>query len=61
MTAVKFTFDTHFETGAARAEAAKRSRRSYSSDELDLIRLAEAYPELKDLYPSELRDLLDRG
>ena len=30
-------------------------------DELDLIRLAEAYPELKVLYPSELREQLDRG
>lgn len=30
-------------------------------DELDLIRLAEAYPELKALYPSELRKQLDRG
>jgi hypothetical protein len=30
-------------------------------DELDLIRLAEAYPELKSLYPAELRELLDRG
>jgi hypothetical protein len=30
-------------------------------DELDLIRLAEAYPELKSIYPSELRELLDRG
>ena len=30
-------------------------------DELDLIRLAEAYPELKSLYPSELRELLERG
>jgi hypothetical protein len=30
-------------------------------DELDLIRLAEAYPELKSLYPLELRELLDRG
>ncbi|MBZ5624072.1 MAG: hypothetical protein LAQ69_36040 [Acidobacteriia bacterium] len=30
-------------------------------DELDLIRLAEAYPELKALYPSGLQDLLDRG
>jgi hypothetical protein len=29
-------------------------------DELDLIRLAEAYPELKSLYPSELREQLDR-
>jgi hypothetical protein len=30
-------------------------------DELDLIRLAEAYPELKSLYPRELREQLDRG
>jgi hypothetical protein len=30
-------------------------------DELDLIRLAEAYPQLKSLYPCELQDLIDRG
>ncbi len=30
-------------------------------DELDLIRLAEAHPELKSRYPSELREQLDRG
>ena len=30
-------------------------------NKLDLIRLAEAYPELKSLYPSELREQLDRG
>jgi hypothetical protein len=30
-------------------------------DELDLIRLAEAYPALKALYPSELTDQIDRG
>jgi hypothetical protein len=30
-------------------------------DELDLIRLAEAYPSLKSLYPIELREQLDRG
>src|SRR5215472_11091790 len=30
-------------------------------DELDLIRLAEAYPELKSLYPVELREQIDRG
>jgi hypothetical protein len=30
-------------------------------DELDLIRLAEAYPELKRLYPSEVRQQLDCG
>jgi hypothetical protein len=30
-------------------------------DELDLIRLAETYPELKSLYPDELRQMLDRG
>ena len=30
-------------------------------DELDLIRLAEAYPELKSAYPSELKEQIDRG
>jgi hypothetical protein len=30
-------------------------------DELDLIRLAEAYPELKSAYPDELKDQIDRG
>ena len=30
-------------------------------DELDLVRLAEAYPELKSLYPAELLEQLDRG
>jgi len=30
-------------------------------DELDLIRLAEAYPQLKSQYPAELREQLDRG
>jgi len=30
-------------------------------DELDLIRLAEAFPSLKSLYPTELREQLDRG
>jgi hypothetical protein len=30
-------------------------------DELDLIRLAEAHPELKALYLSDLRDQIDRG
>ncbi len=30
-------------------------------DELDLIRLAEAHPELKASYPSDLRDQIDRG
>ena len=30
-------------------------------DELDLIRLAEAYPHLKSSYPTELQELLDRG
>ena len=30
-------------------------------DELDLIRLAEKYPELKSRYPSELQAQLDRG
>ena len=30
-------------------------------DELDLIRLAEAYPRLKSLYPTELQDQIQRG
>jgi hypothetical protein len=30
-------------------------------DELDLIRLAEVYPQLKPLYPVELQDQIDRG
>ena len=30
-------------------------------DELDLIRLAEAYPGLRSLYPKELIEQLDRG
>jgi len=30
-------------------------------DELDLIRLAEAYPALKSLYPSELIEQIERG
>jgi hypothetical protein len=30
-------------------------------DELDLIRLTEAHPELKSAYPSALRELIERG
>ena len=30
-------------------------------DELDLIRLAEAYPDLRSMYPQELQEQLDRG
>ena len=30
-------------------------------DELDLIRLAEAYPSLKALYPADLLDQIERG
>ena len=30
-------------------------------DELDLIRLAEAYPQLKSQYPAGLREQIDRG
>jgi hypothetical protein len=42
--------------GDSRRRLSKRKK-----DELDLIRLAEAYPALKDLCPSELREQLDRG
>jgi hypothetical protein len=38
-----------------------QSRLSKRKDELDLIRLAEAYPELKSSYPAELQAQLDRG
>jgi hypothetical protein len=30
-------------------------------DELDLVRLAEAHPELKAAYPGELREQIERG
>ena len=39
----------------------KRRLGKRKKDELDLIRLAEVYPDLKSLYPSELREQLDRG
>lgn len=42
--------------GDPRRRLSKRKK-----DELDLIRLAEEYPELKSEYPSELREQLDRG
>jgi hypothetical protein len=30
-------------------------------DELDLIRLAEAFPRLRSSYPTELQNMIDRG
>ena len=30
-------------------------------DELDLIRLAEVHPELREMYPRELREQIERG
>ena len=39
----------------------RRGLSKHKKNELDLIRLAEAYPELKSLYPSELREQLDCG
>ena len=42
--------------GDPRRRLSKRKK-----DELDLIRLAEAYPYLKTIYPDELREQLDRG
>lgn len=50
------TQDKLWAYGDPRRRLSKRKK-----DELDLIRLAEAYPELKSLYPDELRELLDRG
>ncbi len=40
--------------GDPRCRLSKRKK-----DELDLIRLAESYPELKSLYPAELRQQLE--
>lgn len=42
--------------GDPRRRLSKRKK-----DELDLIRLAEKYPELKLLYPGDLQAQLDRG
>jgi len=42
--------------GDPRRRLSKRKK-----DELDLIRLAEAYAALKSLYPTELQEQLDRG
>ncbi len=39
----------------------KRRLSKRKKDELDLIRLAEAHPQLKSLYPRELQEQLDRG
>ena len=30
-------------------------------DELDLIRIAESYPEMKALYPADPQKIIDRG
>ena len=42
--------------GDPRRRLSKRKK-----DELDLIWLAEVYPQLKSLCPTELREQLDRG
>jgi len=42
--------------GDSRRRLSKRKK-----DELDLIRLAEAYPRLKSLYPGELQKQIDQG
>ena len=42
--------------GDPRRRLSKRKK-----DELDLIRLAEAYPELKAAYPNGLREQIERG
>jgi hypothetical protein len=39
----------------------KRRFSKRKKDELDLIRLAEAWPELRAMYPKELLELIDRG
>jgi hypothetical protein len=42
--------------GNPRRRLSKRKK-----DELDLIRLAERYPELKSVYAGELREQIERG
>ncbi|MGC2656735.1 MAG: hypothetical protein WA324_02080 [Bryobacteraceae bacterium] len=42
--------------GDPRRRLSKRKK-----DELDLIRLAEAYPHLRAFYPTDLRDQIERG
>jgi hypothetical protein len=42
-------------------EDPRRRLSKRKKDELDLIRLAEAYPRLTSLYPRELQDQLERG
>lgn len=42
--------------GDPRRRLSKRKK-----DELDLIRLAEAYPELKSVFPRELQEQIERG
>jgi len=39
----------------------KRKLIEAKQDELDLIRLAEAWPELRAMYPKDLLELIDRG
>ncbi len=41
--------------------APQRRLSKRKKDELDLIRLAEAYPRLKSLYPIELQNQIERG
>jgi hypothetical protein len=50
------TRDKLWAYGDPRRRLSKRKK-----DELDLIRLAEAYPELKSQYPRELVEQLERG
>jgi hypothetical protein len=49
-------WDELWDDGDPRRRLSKRKK-----DELDLIRLGEAYPALKSLYPDELREQIGRG
>lgn len=44
----------------AYADPARRFSK-HKKDELDLVRLAEAYPELKPIYPGDLLAMIERG
>jgi len=47
--------------GDRKRRFSKRKPANHKKDELDLIRLAEAWPELRAMYPRELLDQIDRG
>jgi len=47
--------------GDPKRRFSKRKLAQTKQDELDLIRLAEAWPELRSMYPKDLLEQIDRG